>query len=263
MRAFSAALAARRPQDRVSFQPLNELPSAEHLPTSTLLVLFGEQALRWRLGSRGGPPTLVLRINRVRAEQLLGDQPAPRLSLLWSDPPPARQLRLAQLILPQAKRIGVLYSEHSAFLVEELRRAAEPLGLQIVPKEWQSPRDSRPLRQLLANSDLLLGVDDPDLYNAQTAKNLLLTSYAQQRALLGPSAAFVKAGSLASSYSDQNDWLDTLDELLEQSPEHWPPSLYSNRFKVLGNRQVARALGIELASDAELARQLAEGEITP
>ncbi|MEZ1441477.1 ABC transporter substrate-binding protein, partial [Pseudomonas shirazica] len=37
-------------------------------------------------------------------------------------------------------------------------------------------------------------------------------------------------------------------------------SLYPGHFKVLGNRQVARSLGIDLASDADLGRRLAEGE---
>ncbi|MBN0294740.1 ABC transporter substrate-binding protein, partial [Pseudomonas aeruginosa] len=90
--------------------------------------------------------------------------------------------------------------------------------------------------------------------------SLLLGSYAKNRALLGPTAAFVKAGSLASSYSDQEDWMDTLDELLGQAPRHWPLSLYPGHFKVLGNRQVASSLGIDLASDADLGRRLAEGE---
>ena len=54
--------------------------------------------------------------------------------------------------------------------------------------------------------------------------------------------------------------VDTLDELLGQAPRHWPLSLYPGHFKVLGNRQVARSLGIDLASDADLGRRLAEGE---
>ncbi len=43
---------------------------------------------------------------------------------------------------------------------------------------------------MLKNSDVLLGLDDPDLYNPKTAKNLLLSSYSRQIALVGPNAAF-------------------------------------------------------------------------
>lgn len=260
IRAFSAALAERRPQDRVRFQTLAQLPAPDALPTDTRLILLGRQALDWRLTTTEGPPSLVLRVSRVDAQTRLGDTRPPGLSLLWSDPDPARQLRLARQLLPQARRIGVLYDRHSEFLLDELRRAAAPLHLQIIAQEWPDNRDNRPLLALLNSSDLLLGLDDTDLYNPQTAKSLLLTSYAQQRVLIGPSAGFVRAGSLASSYSDQADWLASLDRLLDQAPETWPRSAYPSHFKVLGNRQVARALAIELADNPTLSQQLAEGE---
>ena len=116
---------------------------------------------------------------------------------------------------------------------------------------------------MLKNSDVLLGLDDPALYSPKTAKNLLLSSYGQQRALIGPNAGFVKAGSLASSYSDQSDWLAILDELLDRPPASWPRSLYPKRFKVATNPQVARSLGLEQIDPVALAIQLAEGDTWP
>jgi hypothetical protein len=260
IRAFSAALADMRPHDRVQFRPLAELPNPEQIPDDTHLILLDLQALEWRLSTPAGPPTLILRISRVDAQERLGNHRPAQLSLLWSDPAPARQLRLTRLLLPQAQRIGVLYDQHSQFLLDELRHAAAPLGLKIVEQAWPDNRDNRPLLALLQSSDLLYGVNDDDLFNPRTAKNLLLTSYAQQRALIGPSASFVRAGSLASIYSDQQDWLNSLDQLLDQPPQSWPRSAYPAYFKVLGNRQVARALAIQLADDVSLAQQVAEGE---
>lgn len=260
IRAFSAALAELRPQDRVRFQPLAQLPSPERIPADTRLILLDLHALDWRLNTSSGPPTLMLRISQVHARERLGNRRPAQLSLLWSDPAPARQLRLIRLLMPQAQRVGVLYDEHSQFLLDELRHAATPLGLEIVGQAWPDNRDNRPLLTLLQHSDLLFGLNDDDLFNQRTAKNLLLTSYAQQRAMIGPSASFVRAGSLASVYSDQQDWLHSLDQLLDQPPQSWPRSAYPAYFKVLGNRQVARALAIELADDARLAQQVAEGE---
>jgi len=172
-------------------------------------------------------------------------------------------LRLARYLLPQAQRIGVLYGEHSHFLVDELRQAARPLGLEIVAQDWPDQRDSRPLQHLLGSSDVLLGLDDPDLYNSKTAKNVLLSSYGRQMALIGPNAGFVRAGALASTYSDQDDWLAVLDQLLDHPPARWPRSLYPARFGVSGNQQVARALGLEAIDPKATAKALAEGEPTP
>lgn len=263
VQTFVQALRELRPGDQVRFQPLADMPMPGQLADDIRLILLDLPSLDWRLQDARGPATLVLRISRLQARQRLGDALPPRLSLLWSDPPLERQLRLTRLLLPQVKRIGVLYDSHSEFLLKELRQAAQPLGLEVVTERWDNIHDSRPLQTLLNSSDVLLGLDDPDLYNPKTAKNLLLSSYSRQLALIGPNAGFVRAGSLASSYSDQNDWLAILDELLDRSPTTWPRSYYPPRFKVSSNAQVARSLGIEQINEASVATLLAERERRP
>ncbi|TFY95215.1 ABC transporter substrate-binding protein [Pseudomonas nabeulensis] len=263
VQAFTQALAAQRPEDRITFTPLDDLPAPNRLPANTRLILLDLPSLDWRLQATQGPPTLVLRISRLQAHQHTGALQHPRISLLWSDPPLDRQLRLIATVLPQAQRIGVLYGADSEFLLPELRQYAAPMGLEIVPQRWDSINDSRALQTLFRNSDVLLGLDDPQLYNPKTAKNLLLSSYAQQLPLVGPNAGFVRAGSLASTYSDQTDWLAVLDRLLDRPPATWPRSLYPDHFKVVGNPQVARSLGIEQVDEADVAARLAEGEKRP
>ncbi|MCU1747917.1 ABC transporter substrate-binding protein [Pseudomonas sp. 6D_7.1_Bac1] len=263
VQAFTRALAKQRPADTVRFTRLADLPAPSRLPNATRLILLDLPSLDWRLQDNQGPATLVLRISRLQAYQRLGNALPLRLSLLWSDPPLSRQLRLTQALLPQARRVGVLYGMNSEFLLKELHHTAHRLGLEIVAERWDNTNDSRPLQALLKNSDVLLGLDDPDLYNPKTAKNLLLSSYGRQLALIGPNAGFVKAGSLASTYSDQSDWLAILNDLLDRSPASWPRDLYPQRFKVLSNPQVARSLGIEQIDPAAVATQLAEGENRP
>ncbi|WP_426179081.1 ABC transporter substrate-binding protein [Pseudomonas sp. TWRC1-2] len=263
VQAFAQALAQRRPDDHVTFTPLKDLPAPSQLPASTRLILLDLPGLDWRLQDAQGPSTLVLRISRLQARQRLGSTHPARISLLWSDPPLERQLRLIASILPQYRRIGVLYGIDSEFLLQELRQYAAPMGLEIVPQRWDNINDSRPLLNLFKNSDVLLGLDDPQLYNPKTVKNLLLSSYAQQLPLVGPNAGFVKAGSLASTYSDQADWLDVLDRLLNHPPSSWPRTLYPEHFKVVGNPQVARSLGIEQVDEVAVAAGLAEGEKRP
>ncbi|PPA01025.1 ABC transporter substrate-binding protein [Pseudomonas sp. MWU12-2312b] len=263
VQSFTQALRELRPGDNVRFQPLADLPAPGKLPGNIRLILLDLPSLDWRLQDSHGPATLVLRISRLQARQHLGDALPAHLSLLWSDPPLGRQLRLIQILLPQVKRVGVLFDNHSEFLLKELRQAALPLGLEVVTERWDNTLDNRPLQNLLKNSDVLLGLDDPDLYNPKTAKNLLLSSYARQMALIGPNAGFVKAGSLASTYSDQSDWLAMLGDLLDQPPASWPRTHYAQRFKVSSNAQVARSLGIEQINEASVAALLAEGERRP
>ncbi|THG84475.1 ABC transporter substrate-binding protein [Pseudomonas sp. A-1] len=263
LQRFVDDLATRRPDDRVRFVHTSALTSPESLPADSRLVLLGADALDWRLGTPGGPPTLVMQISRVQAFRRLGDSRPPHLTLLWSDPAPSRQLRLIRQLLPQARRVGLLYGDDSRFLVNELRRLAAAQGLAITTWYWPDTRDSRPLNRLLDGSDVLLGVDDPALYNPGTIKGVLLASYGRRLALIGPTAAFIRAGSLSSSYSDQQDWLNELDRLLSLAPQHWPREAYPQHFKVLSNPQVARSLGVELSDDRDQALRLQQWESLP
>ncbi|WP_409277803.1 ABC transporter substrate-binding protein [Pseudomonas defluvii] len=263
VRAFVHALEQRRSADQVRFLPVAELPAPGRIKPTTRLILLDTAALDWRLGETAGPPALVMRISRVQANQRFGRVPPHYLSLLWSDPSPARQLRLIRYLLTHARRVGVLYSEQSRFLLDELNQSAQQLGLHINAQAWPDPRDNRPLQALLQGSDVVLGLDDPGLYNPRTVKNLLLSSYARQMPLIGPTAGFVKAGGLASTFSNKHDWLRVLDRLLDQAPAKWPRTHYPERFGVIGNPQVARALGIEPIEPAAATKVIAEGEPTP
>lgn len=263
LRQFVADLAARRPHDRVQFMLAAQLPSPAALPADSRLILLGADTLDWRLQDSNGPPTLILQVSRVQASRRLGEGRPPHLTLLWSDPPPLRQLRLIRLLLPRAQRVGLVYSNDSRFLIREIRREAAGMGLAVSAWYWPDPRDSRPLNRMLEESDVVLGLDDAALYNPASIKGVLLASYSRRLALIGPTAAFIRAGSLASSYSDQANWLDELDRLLSQPPQDWPREAYPAAFKVLSNPQVARSLGIDTGDDQEQARRLLDWEQRP
>jgi hypothetical protein len=263
VQSFVTDLSQRRAGDHVRFIETDKMPAPGMIAEHTRLVLLDAASLDWRLGDSQGPMTLVLRVSRVQAHERLGEKRPPTLSLLWSDPPVARQLMLIRHLLPQARQVGVLFNNRSQFLLKELRHAAVPLGLRIISQPWTPATQSHPLQNLLSRSDVLLGLDDPDVYNAKTAKNLLLSSYARQQALLGPNAAFVKAGSLASTYSDQIDWLDTLDTLLDQPPAKWPRAQYPGHFKVMSNPRVARSLGLSPIDDSAVTTRLTQAEQQP
>lgn len=261
---FTRALGQLRPEDHVYFVPLRSLPAPAKLPGNTRLIVLDPTSLDWRLSDSGGPPTLGLHITRLQARKRLPGAWPRQLCLLWSDPSLERQLRLIQLLLPKAKRIGVLYGLDTEYLLPELQAYGQALNMQVTTQRWDSaPDDNRPLHALLHNSDVLLGLDDPALYNPETAKNLLLTGYGRQRVFIGPSAGFVQAGSLATTYSDLQDTLLQINSLLDRSPEQWPSARYPQAFKVSSNRQVAQTLGLMPINNAAVAIRLTEGAPTP
>ncbi len=263
IQTFASRLEAIRPHDRVRLVATADMPAWAGMDQDTRLILIGSQLLDRRQKVLSGPPSLVLQISRVQARQIMQKRQPPNITLLWSDPPVARQLNLIRELLPQAKRIGVLYGGDSSFLVNELRQAAADLGLQVNAQFWPNHQDVRPLHRLLDHSDVLFGLSDHQLYNSSTIKTQLLSSYGRRIPLIGPTAAFVRAGSLASTYSDLNDWLKSLDQLLDNDPHHWPTNLYPESFHIMQNLQVGRSLGIPLGKKDTLVKRLQHLEKTP
>ena len=263
MQAFIDSLTVARPQDRVRFIATHELPSSAQMNHDSRLILIGPQLLDWRQRSVQGPPTIVLQVSRVQARKILDKREPPGIILLWSDPPLARQLNLIREALPHGQRIGVLYGNDSGFLVNELRQAASDHGLQINAQFWPNSNYTRPLHRVLDHSDVLFGLDDAQLYNSSTIKTLLLSSYGRRIPLIGPTAAFIRAGSLASTYSNQEDWLKSINQLLDRDPLSWPASIYPESFQIMRNLQVGRSLGISLGDKHALVNRLQHLEITP
>lgn len=264
VRHFADALAQALPLQNVSYMPRSELQAQSQFAADTRLILLGPALLDWRLQlTHSAPATLIMQVSRVQAHQRLTNQQPQKLTFLWSDPPLERQIVLLKTILAGRKNIGVLYSNHSAFLLKEIKQAVQAQNLTLHTYYWPDSYDAGSLVRLLNKTDVLLGIDDADIYNPSSIKSILLSSYARKQALIGPTAAFIKAGSLASTYSDKDDWLRSLQKLLTTPTESWPRSFYPEEFKVMLNQQVARSLGIETHQPSDLAEQLKQPRIAP
>lgn len=258
---FTEQLQHLRPQDSVRFMPLVEL---KQQPEDSLytLVTFDQASIAWRNQLADGPPTIALRFNLEAVQRLKQQALAPGISFLLSDPPLERQLTLAKLLQPHIRRIGLLHPADFS-VSAPLNARATALNIALNAQPWPNPRDRRPLLNVLEDNDVLLGLDSERLYNAATIKNILLTSYGHSKALIGPTQSYVEAGSLASTYCDTQDWLLSLNALLNRPAATWPITQYPPFFKVRINKQVARALGIELPDTQQLQKRLAAWEQQP
>lgn len=174
------------------------------------------------------------------------------------EPDPADQLWLLRQLLPGARRIGVLVHPDNDWQVRRLEQAAR--GVSVSLKFWQlsSPDDlTEVLPEVLPRIDALLLLPDVRLFNASTAKLLLLSSYRQGTPVIGPDQQFVRAGSLASVYVGNEDVV----ELLANMMHRWASSqkMLGPRFAagtVELNGHVARSYGVTAATESELQLQL-------
>ena len=226
------------------------------------IITMGQDALDWRLRQRSQTPTLATYITSEYWYPRSQAAP-PWLSALYADPEPARQLLLSRLLAPRMDRAGILLSPASRWQRAIWQAAADRQGITLTIAEVDGPDDlSRQLLSLLGRSDILLGTDDSSIYNADNLKTILLTSYSRNKVLIGPSAPFIDAGSLSTTYSSPQDMARSVAYLIEQGMPAGAAS-YPRYFSVLSNAQVARSLGIPLPDDATLARRLAELEQEP
>lgn len=259
-REFTESLRARRPDDRVQVVPVPT--AAEPLAPTDLIVTLGQAGLSWRLQADIDTPTVAA---YVTTSSLPTDTPLPNgLQILLASPKPERQLALARALLPRLSNISLLYSPEAALRLEAWEHAAETLGLHIATAELgDAAQLATRVAKVLEASDVLIGTDDPAVYNADTLKTILLTSYARNKVLIGPSAPFIAAGSLSTTFSTPAQMAESVDRLLDARRTTTPSVHYPDSFSVLSNQQVARSLGLPIPDDERLARELTKQEQIP
>ena len=264
VRSFTKTLAHALPELDIRYMPRAQLTAQTQFPADTQLILLGAELLDWRLKlTAPGPATLILQVSRVQVYHRLANRRPSHITFLWSDPPLQRQIALLKVMLPGLQNVGVLYGNHSTFLLAEIEHALQAENLTMRKYYWPDSYDARSLSNLLEQTDVLLGIDDSNIYNPANIKSILLSSYARKQTLIGPTAAFIKAGSLASTYSDQDDWIQTLSSVLKTPSTSWPSSQYPDHFKVMINRQVARSLGIQKNHASRINQQLQQRRNAP
>ena len=153
-------------------------------------------------------------------------------SAVFVEPPMERQLRLAEAILGEQREYGVLVQKQAS--ADVLRS-----GVNVyVVEEFETLNHA--LIKLLAENQALIGVYDPQLYSPNNIKNILITAYRHNRPLIGPSSAYLRAGALATTYSDLNDVAERLSEiaLRYKNKGDWIKADFNPYFRVGFNEQV-------------------------
>jgi len=116
------------------------------------------------------------------------------------------------------------------------------------------------VRQLGINSLVEIFRLVPGMVVAEVGSSTPVTTYRRNIMVIGPSQAYVKAGSLASSYAPYSAVAQALVGALEQwfQEGSLPKPAYPTDFNVQINEQVGRSLNIPLPSEASVKEQVTE-----
>lgn len=179
-------------------------------------------------------------------------------SAVYFDQPWSRQLALIRYALP-GRRVGILLGKDSLELSAGVLAAAKAAGLSASIEVADDEADLLPaLKQLLARSDALLAVPDSAIYNRSNIASILLTSYRARVPLFGFSPSYVKAGALASVFSEPAQIAQQVVEIIQTLPASGGlPAPQSPRyFSVRINSQVQLSLELTMEGEVQLLHRL-------
>ena len=167
------------------------------------------------------------------------------------DIPHREKLKKVKDILPEVKRVGIVYSPQTLSHYEKISRAADELGLELVSREIESGRElSGALESIFWQSDIFFMIPDSEIYFQQSIRHLIHESIRQNVPVIGLSSSYTRAGAFISFDSVHRDiGIQAAELALEvldgKSPEAIgvvePREL---RFSI--NLNTARRLGIDL-----------------
>jgi len=235
---------------------------AKPVPDADLVISVGMKAAT-AVAASSAPAVLNVLIPKAGYEKLLRDFPAransKTFSAIFLDQPVARQIRLIAAILPDKRRIGVLFDSFPQDELIQLRQQISKYGLALHERTISPALPlHEALQEVLQDSEVLLALPDSTVYNSSTLRNILLATYRSGVPLIGLSPAYVKAGALCAVFSTSAQIAAQAAMAIQRFWEisALPDAQYPQFFEVMVNEQVGRSLGLSTKSPAELHNEM-------
>jgi len=176
---------------------------------------------------------------------------ATQTAVLYMTQPYCRQIQFIRLLNDRWQTISYFSDKNKPIDDRLIKQCAAKYGLKTYPVSVTDTANlTDDLKTALNNSDLILALPDKDIFNRNTVKNILLTSYRYRKPLIAFSRNFVNAGALASIHSDVEQISSSIGTLVEQylvSDHRFTESVnYPLSFDIDINEQVFKALDIHI-----------------
>ena len=215
----------------------------------TLYVAIGPSALR-EVAARHCDCVVISAFTSSQVYRaIVGKLPPGRaaaITAVYAEPAPADQLRLAALLYRRPVRVAALLGHDTAFLKPAL--ALDKVAVLDAADSTDQVGEGgiNPLLNRIAQTDVLLALPDAAIYNTENFRNILLSTYRHKQGVIGFSADMVKAGALATTYSEVEDINAQVAEIAAAyvSGGQLPAPQFPRYFRTIVNEGVARSLDV-------------------
>ncbi len=248
-RQFASALQTRFPAAQV-------IDAKTHKPGSrgTLTFAIGPTALRSLLAQQGESAILSVGTSREIYRAALADTPNPSTSVsaIYTEPAPDDQLHLIDLLYTKRVEIAVLLSSSTEYLRPILQQSARQKNVTLTIEHVERDDSLNRTLNQVSGAPVLLVMPDLSLFNRENMRTILITAYRHNQAVVGFSKTLVKAGALASVYSNIEDIADQVQEIVNDydNTNRLPEPSYPKYFSVAVNDAIARSLNIVVRDEA-------------
>lgn len=213
-----------------------------------LILAIGPAALRAVMAEGGDAPVVSLFTSSQVYHAIMeaAGERRPPSTAIYAEPAPAAQLQLIGMLFKRPVRTTVVLGGRTGFLEPSLQRAAAALNVPLTVEAY-GPNDS--INRILSRtgeSRAILAIPDSLVYNSDNLRTVLLTTYRNGQAVIGFSAALVRAGALASTFSEGEDIDAQLEELVNayENGGRLPEPQFPKYFRTAINEDVARSLNV-------------------
>jgi hypothetical protein len=232
--------------ERVSLISITDTQAV--LSRNAPIVSIGPSAFTQARQANRSASILALLVDKRFISEFAERSPG-QITGIYYDVPLLRQALLGKVILPHATKVALLATPESTGLYEPLIDLLPGYNMQariFVVSDRKKLIST--LTRALGYGDFLLAGPDDTIYNPRTIKHILLTAYRRNKIVIGPSQAYVKAGSLASEYAPFSVMAELAAQYINDYFDNgrFPDPAYPEVYRAEVNSQVARSLNIPL-----------------
>lgn len=213
-----------------------------------MVIAVGPVALRAVMADVGeGPVVSVFTSSQVYHSIIdTAGERRPAATAIYAEPSPAAQLRLVSMLFKRPVRTAVVLGGRTAFLEPSLQRAAAAAKMPLVVESYGAGDSINGILSRTSDAPAILAIPDSLVYTSENLRTVLLTTYRNGQAVVGFSAALVRAGALATTYSEVEEINAQLEELVNDYDGNGrlPEPQFPKYFRTVINEDVARSLNL-------------------